>query len=71
VGLKQEKGPGGVAARLPCAFCGGNGRCFKCDGSGVRQVKGRLKRKYVVTCNVCEGSGHCELCRGEGHIARG
>jgi len=67
--LKQAKTPEIAVTGPPCSFCGGKGRCFKCDGSGVRHVKGRLRRKYVVTCNVCDGSGKCEMCDGKGHVA--
>ena len=50
-----------------CPFCKGTGRCFKCDGQGVR----RLKRKYAATCYACEGSGKCQLCHGTGEVPRG
>ena len=50
-----------------CAFCDGDGRCAKCDGTGMHVVrKGRLGLKREVVCTACEGVGECRLCHGAG-----
>ena len=57
--------------RQICPFCKGTGRCFKCDGNGVRYVAtGPLKRRYAATCYACDGSANCQLCGGTGELPR-
>jgi len=51
-------------ARIGCAGCRQTGRCSTCLGRGKRvRVKGVLfKKREVVRCRVCIGTGDCPMC---------
>ena len=48
---------GATDAAIPCNPCGGQGKCFNCEGSGA--VMGAM-------CMSCRGSGTCGVCAGKG-----
>lgn len=45
-----------------CTFCGGNGKCSPCDGTGVNPHVNEPEPK----CQRCSGSGVCAHCLGTG-----
>lgn len=55
-------------------FCGGNGKCQYCNGSGVIHVAGapdvfctNCDRNHNGKCKTCHGTGKCSKCHGSGH----
>lgn len=54
-------------------FCGGNGKCQYCNGSGVIHVAGapdvfctNCDRNHNGKCKTCHGTGKCSKCHGSG-----
>lgn len=47
-----------------CFFCGGNGVCDTCEGTGKYEpLDGTL---WGSRCRVCDGTGICQACHGDG-----
>jgi hypothetical protein len=51
-----------------------DGKCFNCDGSGVKVYLGKSPAcpncKGEKTCPICKGNGKCDSCQGAGKVSK-
>jgi len=47
-----------------CVFCGGDGKCSECGGTGMNPHLNEDEAK----CRNCSGSGGCPECEGTGRV---
>jgi hypothetical protein len=51
-----------------------DGKCFNCDGSGVKVYLGKSPAcpncKGEKTCPICKGNGKCDSCQGTGKVSK-
>jgi hypothetical protein len=52
---------------LVCTFCGGDGKCAECGGTGVNPHL----NEDEPNCRNCSGSGGCPGCEGTGRVQTG
>ena len=64
------------APALFCKYCGGSGKCTKCEGrgkingrpTGNFDLEGNMIYDYTDECNICIGTGYCSYCQGQGKV---